>query len=436
MKINFLIILSFLIFQCTDDIDSITTINDPKSESATSEQHHEINPACNECDYVVKSTITDGDSLNIRPGQTICLDASIPYGGLVFRNIRGTYQNPVMIKNCGGVAEINSKNLYGVKFQKSKHFRLIGNGDPKDPFGIKITTEKGFYLTLEQFTTSFEIAQIEIAGKSKHGLNREIGGFAGIGVKTSPYQDCQLFTDKTRSAWVMRNVSIHNNYIHDTGGEGIYIGHGFYSGRKETACPKVTYSHSIKGLRVYENLIENVGYDGIQIKNADHDVLVFRNIIRNFGTRQHEPQNEGLFIGEGTTGKFYLNTIAVGTGDGIKVQGIGNLDIFKNKILYPDKDGINVSFGAFGYRLSSGYFNIRNNIIHKPNGNGFVFYNEQGGSKKFHDNMIIEPGEDFIKRGAVIELYKNEFTYKTPVGIRDKIGTLSENIELLEFDPL
>ncbi len=431
----FLMLLVMLSFRCADDDEIIPTITDPKSERASAHDQ-EDSSACDACDYVVTSKITDGDSLNIQPGQVICLDADIKYDALIFRNIKGSYRNPVKITNCGGVAVIDSHDRYGVKFQNSKHFRLLGNGHGPDLYGIRITTEKGFYLTMEQFTTSFEIAQVEIAGKSRHGLSREIGGFAGIGVKTSPYQDCDLFTDESRKAWIMRHVSIHNNYIHDTGGEGIYIGHGFYTGRKEDDCPRITYSHAIKGLRVYENFIENVGYDGIQIKNADHDVLVFRNVIRNYGTRNNEPQNEGLFIGEGTTGKFYYNTIAVGTGDGIRIQGIGNLDVFKNKILYPDNDGINVSHGAFGYRLPGGYFNIVDNIIHKPNGDGFVFHNEKGGPKRFNNNMIIEPGGEFVRRAAAVDLYSNEFTYIPPTGIRDRIGTLGETLQQLEVNPL
>ncbi len=391
---------------------------------------------CGTCSFVVDSVVTDGELLGILPGQTICLDARKKYGPLVFRNLRGTPESPVYIRNCGGTAIIESDSTFGVKVEFSENIRFLGNGMGAEDMGIRITNHHGYYLTFENFTSDFEVAQIEIAGASRYGLEDGINGFAGIGIKTSPYHDCDLFTDPSRQAWVMRNVSVHNNYIHDTGGEGIYIGHGFYTGRLEPTCPEqTTYSHSIKGLRVYENLIEDVGNDGIQVKNADEDVMVFRNIIKNTGTRNVGAQNEGLFIGEGTTGKFYMNFIANSSGDGCKIQGIGNLDVFKNVIVNPGADGINVSQGAYGVRLDDGYFNIRENFIFHPNGYGFVFYNENGGHKEFSDNTVIFTDE-YIGKGAVVELVGNLLTNQMTPEILTEMRAL-EALEkgLLRFDP-
>lgn len=377
--------------------------------------------SCDSCDHIVRDYMTDGKKLNIKPGDVICLDARRKYNRFVLKNIQGTEKEPIIIRNCGGVAEIDSKDGFGMKFQESSHFKLVGDGST-DRYGIRISTEKGFYLSLEQFTTDFEITRVEIAGPTEKGS--EVGdGFAGIGIKTSPYQDCKLFTDSTKQAWTMQNITIHNNYIHDTGGEGIYMGHGFYMGRKEKNCPEKTWPHTIRCVRIYENLIEDVGYDGIQIKDADRDVAVYDNIIRNYGMRGKKAHNEGLFIGEGTTGKFYGNIIDTGTGNGFQIQGIGDIDIFNNYIINAGENGIYAASGYHAWRKPDGYFNITDNIIYNSKELGFVFYNDAGGVKKFENNMVILAGQ-LTKDGAQVSM-SNNLLSNDP----SSTGTIKELIE-------
>lgn len=237
--------------------------------------------SCDDCDYIVATHETNGVDLNFKPGDIVCLKTGEEYSNLLFSDIIGDSNNPIIIRNCDGVAVVSSTQSFGVKFTGSKHFKFLGDGGDSE-FGIVISTTQGFYVSMEKLTTNFEIAQLEISGKSHNGIGSE-AGFAGIGIKTSPYQACDLFSDPTRTAWVMQDIIVRNNYVHDTGGEGMYIGHGFYTGRQENDCSIITYSHSISGLRVFDNLIERTGYDGIQIKNADSDCKVYNNIILNYG---------------------------------------------------------------------------------------------------------------------------------------------------------
>ncbi len=399
--------LSLTFTQCQMD-DEVIVLEE--SVAATDDSKNESNPiSCAECDFIVDSYVTDGQALGVKPGDVICLNSNVAYSRLVFRNIVGTRNEPVLIKNCGGVATIYSDAAFGLKFEHSKDFKLIGDGSADD-YGIKVTTEKGFYITMENFTTDFEIAHVEVAGALPNGIG-DRSGFAGIGVKTSPYQDCDLFTDPTRQAWIMRDVSIHDNYIHDTGGEGIYMGHGFYKGRVESKCSSMTYSHSIKGVKIYDNLIENVGYDGMQIKNANQNVEVFDNIIRNYGTKNHSAHNEGLFIGEGTSGKFYGNIVENGTGNGCQIQGLGNLDIFNNLFVSSGGHGIYVTHGEFVVRLKDGYFNIFNNTVLNSGEYGFIFYNDDGGPKRFVNNLVAGAGV-LTKNGAKLEMDNNNLFFE------------------------
>lgn len=361
---------------------------------------------CDQCTHVVNSWTTDGKELNIQPGDTICLDGNIVYDNLVFSNIEGTPEKPIIIKNCDGkVAIVNPTNSpYGVKFQHSHDFKFLGNGGGGD-YGIRITTDNGFFLSLRTFTTDFEIANIEIAGKSAYR-----SGFAGIGIKTSPYEDCNLFTDPSKTAWVMKNIVVRDNYIHDVGGEGLYIGHGFYTGRQESQCAAMTYAHSIKNVRIYNNRFENLGMDGIQVKNCDENVAVFNNYINGYAKEDYSTaQDEGIYIGDGTTGRFYNNVIIDG-GTGIMVHGMGNLDIFNNVIVKARDYAFFASEGKYVYRFPDGHFNIFNNTFHSTGTYALAFFGESGGAKRFKNNIFIAPNAvEYIRRGTTLDASNNIF---------------------------
>lgn len=361
--------------------------------------------SCDECDMIVKGYLTDGLKLGLRPGQVICFDALATYKTVLLKNIHGTVVDPVIIRNCGGVALIRE----GLRVAASENFRLVGDGVEDEPYGIKVSTHNSFFVLFQEFTTGFEVARVEVAGYNDQGIG-EGAGFAGICVKTSPYEDCDLFSDSTRTAWIMRNVSIHDNYIHDVGGEGLYIGHGFYKGRKESKCARKTWSHSIQNLRVYNNRVENTGYDGMQIKNADKDCEVYNNVIRNFGTRNHNAHNEGLMLAEGVTGKAYNNLIDSGTGHGIMFQGMGNNDIFNNVVMNAGQDGFNASGSKVGVYIPDGYFRIFNNTIYSSGRFGFVFYNNDGGRKIVMNNLVVGAGQKLTSKGAVLDSICNIFT--------------------------
>ncbi|RED95651.1 right-handed parallel beta-helix repeat-containing protein [Marinoscillum furvescens] len=344
---------------------------------------------CTECDHLISSNVFDGSKQNVQPGDVICL-APRRYKRITLKNLQGTSEQPITIQNCNGQTRIYAQNAFGMKFQNSQHIKLSGTGSDTHEYGIVITTQKGFYLTMESFTSDFEIENIEIRGTNPNGKGAG-AGFAGIAAKTSPYEDCTRFLDPNREDWVMKNIHIHDNYIHDIGGEGLYIGHGFYKGRPEPKCKdsRKRYSHSIRGVRIHHNKIANVGYDGIQIKNADRDVKVFKNTILNYGTKNKKAHNEGLFIGEGTTGEFYGNIIDTGTGNGCQIQGLGNIELHNNLFLNAGEHGIYATHGKYVVRLPDGAFDIHNNTILMAHNAGLVLYNEKGGEKRVSQNLIL-----------------------------------------------
>lgn len=123
-----------------------------------------------------------------------------------------------------------------------------------------------------------------------------------------------------------RDITFRNNIVHDTVGEGIYIG-----GSSDTGLPahsKITFEN---------NTIYNVGIyggegDGIDIKDGNSDILVRNNVIRNgtvAGIMSHAPiRAENNVVYEMGNVGIKLNTYwGRGYSD---VYMVGNL-VFNNK---------------------------------------------------------------------------------------------------------
>lgn len=327
------------------------------------------------CTHTIEpSNVTDGEENGFLPGDTICVKGG-DYGPLFWKNINGTADKPIIIKNCDGQVTM-SGTTYGWKWHTSKHFKILGNGDENHEYGFKVSTTSSFFMPMEYFTTNFEIAYVEVVGEEEEGGDI-YEGFAGIGLKTSPYQDCDLF--QVQGAWTMEDVSVHHNYIHQVGGEGIYAGHGFHQGREEASCPDgvFTYPHAIHNLHVYNNRIEDVGFDGIQIKNGNQNTLVHDNTIYNYGLRDEGAHNEGLFIGESTEGSFYNNWIEKGTGHGIQVNAYGNSKFHNNLIIDSEDNGVYLNNKSASFENKDGTFEFFHNTFVNMGGEAFENYTPQ-----------------------------------------------------------
>src|SRR5688572_27058171 len=98
-----------LLTNCTDETLSDEPLPEPNVKSLITTTTVD----CSTCTYVVpaKTHVIDGNILKLQPGSVIGLDASTQYYNLVFRNIVGTADNPIIIKNCNGTAVLNGTGL-------------------------------------------------------------------------------------------------------------------------------------------------------------------------------------------------------------------------------------------------------------------------------------------------------------------------------------
>ena len=326
------------------------------------------------CTYTVpsKTYAVDGAVLGLKPGAVICLNAANTYYNIVFRNLKGSATAPITIKNCGGTAVLNATGKsFGLKTENSQYIRITGGTGTS--YGIKVNGGHQS-VTFEKLTTYVEVDHLDIGSS----------GFAGIMAKTDPTCDNATI----RGNFVMRNVLIHDNYIHDTGGEGMYIGHTFYLKGVSTSCG-VRLPHILENVKVYNNVIKNSGWESIQIGSTPGGAEVYNNRIENFGVKNVAYQKNGVQFGEGAPGKFYNNLIKGGKGIGLFILSNGQNTVYNNIIINTGEDGI-----FCDDRTATGPgFKFINNTIINPGTNGIRIYSDLVTMNNVYNNIIVNPGK-------------------------------------------
>lgn len=340
----------------------------------------------------------DGASTGIQPGETVCLlSGNKDY--LLIQNVHGTASNPVTFVNKGGVVVINTDNYYGIKIAHCSFIRLLGNGVVGTNYGIQVQrVANGAGLAVGDLSTNVEIAYVEIAQTA----------IGGVYAKTDP--TCNDFSS-TRDKFTMYNFWFHNCYVHNTEDEGLYIGSSKYTGQHLPDCDTTVFPHLMRGVRIFNNIVENTGWDGIQVSSADENCSIHDNTIR-FDSQAEQPgQMSGIILGGGSKCKTFNNQIFDGKGDGIDVLGLGNHEIFNNLIVragqtYHPSNPNDFKHGIYVGKVvteTDAILGIYNNTIIEPKSFGVTIVNADLVKTYLLNNLITDPGQlPFVGKEAYI----------------------------------
>lgn len=365
------IVLLFL-FQCSEEDVLLTATETTTSVTTTGTTSAATAGECG-CTYTVPASAyrVDAKALGLKPGSVICLMAGTAYKNLVFTNVRGTATAPITIKNCGGTATINGlTKWFGIRTEYSSFFRITG-GNLDGTYGIKINGGHQS-LHLDLLTSNVEVDHVEIQNS----------GFAGIMAKTDP--NCNDAT--IRGNFVMRQVLLHHNYIHDTGGEGFYVGHNNYLKGVSTSCG-TRLPHLLEGVKIYDNIIKNSGWESIQVASTPKGALVYNNRIENYGVKNKLYQNHGVQFGEGGNARFHGNLIKGGKGNGLMILGNAENTVYNNVIVNTGGHGI-----FCDDRTATGIgFKFINNTIVNSGQDGIRLYADNVPMNLIYNNVIVNP---------------------------------------------
>jgi MYXO-CTERM domain-containing protein len=334
-------------------------------------------------DIPLTQDTVNGDDMGIQPGDVICIQAG-KREFLVLENIVGTQTAPVVIKNCGGKVEIaNDDRGYGININGSSFFHLTGTGDPAIEYGFDVIASRtgpdysGSGVPVGGLSTDYEIDHIEV---------RETG-FAGFILKTESRCDGTA----NLGNFVQKNTRVHHTYVHDTGGEGFYVGSTGYGGR-EFDCngvPTILYPHEHDGVYLHHNIIENTGWDGLQVGVTPKNCEVNHNRIVGVGkTATDMVQTRGIQIGGASACKIFGNYLADGPTIGIFVLGAANTEVSNNVVANFAEDGIYGNDQELDAVTGSSYLFLHNTVVNSGE-TGLSLFGDRISGNAVGNNLFV-----------------------------------------------
>lgn len=276
--------------------------------------------SCSSCDYIIENDehTLDNDILGLAPGAVIGIR-----GGdrkpLTILNFNGEEGATFVFTNCDGTAFLSlEEKPEAVRIRNSSFLRFTGTGS-SDNYGIEITTGS-FGIHGYEKVSDIEIDHVKISNVS------------GIGLWLVTRPTCDGASNYGQ--YEQRNTKIHHNHISDVHGEGMYIGPSKWdSGFDNDDCSAEKLKQAdLKGVEIYNNLVERTGWDGIQVGGAVENCHIYQNVIRDYGLEEVGIHQAGLMINPGTVGEFYANLIEGGTGNAMHLLGFDHL-VYSNLIL-------------------------------------------------------------------------------------------------------
>lgn len=182
---------------------------------------------------------------------------------------------PLVITNIGGQVKIgpNDDGNYIWSMSGGSHWILTGRYDPESQTGDAAfpghrcedyAGSRGRYgfLSDDAFDLDAPYLHMGLAVSDASDVEIEFleitrSGFAGIRMLNDPGQDRP-----------MANVKLHDNYVHDVDGEGIYLG---WTG----GAP----SNLVPGLEVYDNRFVRTGNEALQVQNLGEGSHIHHNVM-------------------------------------------------------------------------------------------------------------------------------------------------------------
>jgi hypothetical protein len=204
--------------------------------------------------------------------------------------------------------------------------------------------------------------------------------------------------------YVTNKYYIHDNYIHNTHGEGMYIMHTYPNGDPYSGDLVPIRGDSVE---IAFNTVDGTDWDGIQLSNAQDGCSIHDNVVKNFGLIDMGGQRAGIILGANSNGKVYNNTVRDGTGNGIQIFGYGFCDTYNNVV---EHVGNTLDDGCSGCQGEQSFFtkaainietrpkqviSIRSNIINAPRPRGILTTNNDANysdSVYFTNNQICFNG--------------------------------------------
>ncbi|MFL5786921.1 MAG: PKD domain-containing protein [Flavisolibacter sp.] len=349
---------------------------------------------------------SNGILSSVRGGDTLKIPAGT-YNDIILDSFSGDPCRPVIIINMGGKVASGYIRID----HKAQYFKITGTGDTTIKYGFKVGTAGAGAGLAIGIANHYEVEHLECS-------NSDVGFLC----KKNPYAG---YPSSVYPNYIINKVSIHDNYIHNTHGEGMYIGHTY-----PLADP---YNNNLvpiqmDSVEIFNNLVDSTDWDGIQLSNARNGASIHDNVVKHFGLINMGAQQAGIIMGANTNGNVYNNMILGGTGNGMEIFGYGHIQIYNNLITDAGQDGTQYKQDALFiddvpmYSNPGLYIEVINNTIVNSGRDAVRMYNDRGSvvnKNVFKNNLLVQPNS--LTTGGSFSQYLN---------YPGTLGTESNNIKL------
>ncbi|RYE89823.1 MAG: hypothetical protein EOO75_11160, partial [Myxococcales bacterium] len=222
---------------------------------------HEL-PSCQGATWCVSGE-------GVSPGATVCLDAAAsPVKDLTVTGFAGTAEAPITVRSCGGTFRIEGGDSgQALLVRESQHVRLSGGEGAERGWRIQGAKPASTYVMGVAFigcSQGITLDHFEISGTSYTALRNH---------HDSP------------ACPVRRGFVVRDNYLHDVGGEGMFLG------INDDQSP-----YQLDDVVVADNLVVRPGYQGIKLGMVQNG-RIERNVVIEAGAAQTDGEDTGLALG-------------------------------------------------------------------------------------------------------------------------------------------
>lgn len=345
------------------------------------------------CDFLIENYewyFTDGEinGETVQAGDEICIKEWDRWY-LKFIGLRWSKNNPIVIKNEWWLVSIDTDHTYGLALSDSKFIHIRWDWDSNYKYGIKVKAPKAWHVvSIGGWSTDIEVSNLEIYGDSYED------SYSALWAKTDP----KCGSDFVRWKFEMKNIVIHDNYIHDIN-QWFYLWWTFFTREIDCGGDDIMW-HVMQWVEIYDNIIKRVGQDGLQVSSAistDGECKIYNNYLEDISLKNKTNQKSFVTIWAWSDCDVYDNIMIDGYGPWVLFFGY-NGDIYNNFILNAGWNWESIDGIFIDHRSGDDYewwtVNVYSNTIINPARNGIRFYNKYLKDNDIADNLIVNPWFD------------------------------------------
>lgn len=322
------------------------------------------------------TTIVDGDSLGVVPGDVIVIEARIDEELLLFRDIYGTADNPVIVRPDDGIQVTidDNSNSYCFRIETSEYVRFSGDSGGTETYGFVLRGQAtGWAVRVTDGAQNVFFDHIEIPTGNI--------GFSAYSTQAQGYDNTVRHS----------GLEIDICYVHDITDEGVYQG---ASTSTDAYYDDVDIHHSI---------FVDTGLDAVQVKHGAN-LKIRDNTITRAATLLTAGQRSGIRIGNrANNSSMYKNRVEEAQYNAVVVNSLAGYDNNRayNNIIFRAGAGATCDAALLIQVADEVYY--YNNTIVDTDGDGLQDNNPAADHYIYNNIVCGSTGTDIDASGSTLD---------------------------------